>query len=268
MADYLKFPNCSGNEERIDAMRHKVLRDGKLKSRDAFTIASAGFLIVLTFVVWLGDFNFMYKITSEDGLVENLTALFFLLASGSCVYLLIFKPRTNYKAFLILWALLSFVFLGEETSWFQRVLDIPTPEAIEAVNEQGELNIHNLRWFVGEHGLAEALKERDQILGAVFNSDNIFRMGFFTYFFLIPMLVYIKKFPWIEEKLNYPTPNLVFFASLWLTILLAVIPYVYSSGERQVILLAETREMTFAAFIFIYSVTHLGRGRPSSDEAD
>ena len=245
-------------------MNKNVWVRNKLNSRDAFTIASSGLLIGVTIIIWAGDFSYMREVTKEDGLVENLTALFFLFTCGSCVYRLIFKPRTQYRAFLFLWALLSFVFLGEETSWFQRVLNISTPEYVQSINEQDELNIHNLTWFKGEYGLAEALKEGDHILGAVFNSDNMFRIGYFTYFFFIPMLVYSKRFPWIEEKLNYPTPSLLFFASLWLTILLALILYVYSSGDRRDILLAETREMTFAAFIFVYSITHLGQGvRPS-----
>jgi len=230
---------------------------GKLDSRDTFTIASSIVLIVLTFVLWMGDPAYTSKFTIEDGIVENLSALFYLLSFIFCTYRLVLKPKTGYRKFLLLWAVLSFVFLGEETSWFQRFLDIPTPEYIQDVNEQGELNIHNLTWFVSKDGLLKAIKEGDNILGAFLNADNLFRMGFFAYFFVIPMLVYSKKLPIIEYKLNYPTPSPVLFISIWTTILLSLIPFLLSSGLRRVNIVAETREMTFAAFIFIYAFTHL-----------
>lgn len=41
-------------------------------------------------------------------------------------------------------ALLFFFGGGEEISWGQRMLDIETPPTLKAINEQGEINIHNL----------------------------------------------------------------------------------------------------------------------------
>lgn len=232
----------------------------KLKSRDILALASSIILIIVTLILWAGDLNYTREITKEDGIVENLSALFYLLSFVFCTYCLVFKSKKGYRKFLFLWAVLSLVFLGEETSWFQRFLDIPTPEYIRDVNDQGELNIHNLNWFVSKDGLFRAMREGDNILGAFLNSNNLFRMGFFTYFFIIPILVYSKKFPIIEYKLNYPTPSLVLFISIWTTILLALILFLFSSGVSRVVVLAETREMTFAAFIFIYTFTHLDYG--------
>jgi hypothetical protein len=36
---------------------------------------------------------------------------------------------------------------GEELSWGQRIFGLKTPESLAAANEQGELNLHNLRVF-------------------------------------------------------------------------------------------------------------------------
>ena len=39
---------------------------------------------------------------------------------------------------------MTFVVLGEEVSWGQRLFGIETPEDFEAINNQGEINLHNV----------------------------------------------------------------------------------------------------------------------------
>ena len=43
----------------------------------------------------------------------------------------------------IVWLVLCVLFLGEEVSWFQRVFGYSVP-AVEAINSQGEFNLHNI----------------------------------------------------------------------------------------------------------------------------
>lgn len=78
----------------------------------------------------------------EDGPVESLTALSYLLASA------LFLRAAAAVRFRNLWAwgyaLLFFLVAGEEVSWGQRLWDLPTPEELRALNVQGELNLHNL----------------------------------------------------------------------------------------------------------------------------
>ena len=73
------FPKYVFNGAHLMAKKILILI-GKLDSRDTFTIASSIVLIVLTFVLWMGDPAYMIKITREDGIVENLSALFYLLS--------------------------------------------------------------------------------------------------------------------------------------------------------------------------------------------
>lgn len=84
----------------------------------------------------------------EDGKVETLTALFLFAASVSMLVhaVFLFKSRRVLLAVLsIIIALAFFVFSGEEISWGQRIFDIESSEFLEAHNEQGETNLHNIQ---------------------------------------------------------------------------------------------------------------------------
>ena len=111
--------------------------------------------VVAVFVV-LAEFDAdsLVKITREDGPIENFTAIFFGIASG---FFLIFAirsdflkagPRSGYLM-TIGWILLMFIFMGEEISWGQRIFNIATPEKLAEINEQNEINIHNIESLEG-----------------------------------------------------------------------------------------------------------------------
>jgi hypothetical protein len=56
-----------------------------------------------------------------------------------------------------LMAIAVFVVAGEEVSWGQRLIGLITPAALEAINEQGETNIHNIGFVQAEFWTAELL---------------------------------------------------------------------------------------------------------------
>ncbi len=74
-----------------------------------------GFASIL--FVWFGESSVVSILTREDGIIESLSAIFYMVAiiAGSVS---IFKAERVYLP--IIWTLLCFIFLGEETSWFQR----------------------------------------------------------------------------------------------------------------------------------------------------
>jgi len=88
----------------------------------------------------------------EDCFFEWMGALSFFIASG--LFFLAFlrsrKVKNQGKYFLVKQlvclglALMFFFGAGEEISWGQRILEIETPESIEAINDQEEITIHNL----------------------------------------------------------------------------------------------------------------------------
>ncbi len=84
----------------------------------------------------------MTALCREDGPVEYLTALFYLVACG------LFLRAAGNPSTRAVWywgyALLFFLVAGEEVSWGQRLLGVATPEGLGQINVQGELNLHNV----------------------------------------------------------------------------------------------------------------------------
>jgi hypothetical protein len=82
---------------------------------------------------------------AETVLIEHLEATFWFIAFST--YMVIFIKRKSMKAGIIwpvLFMLVCFVALGEETSWGQHYLGYSTPEGLSELNAQNEFNVHNL----------------------------------------------------------------------------------------------------------------------------
>jgi hypothetical protein len=105
-------------------------------------------------------------LTGEDGIAETLQVLCYALAlAGSLVLArrLRTRGRGGLGGLYLLLAAGLFFLIGEELSWGQRLAGWSTPEALEAVNKQGETNLHNIegvgaafKWIqclVGAYGL-------------------------------------------------------------------------------------------------------------------
>jgi hypothetical protein len=103
----------------------------------------AGFVVVASRL----DKGLFRALTGEDGVLEWLqvacyaTAAAFGLVTG--VRLLRSGRRWQGLWFLALAAGCAFV-TGEEVAWGQRILGIETPEALEAINDQDEVTLHNI----------------------------------------------------------------------------------------------------------------------------
>lgn len=87
----------------------------------------------------------------EDHIIEYLSSFFLLFSSLFFFRALIYSKKdtpTNkieWRSFLlIILSILFFVAAGEEISWGQRIFNIQTPEYLSHINDQNELNIHNI----------------------------------------------------------------------------------------------------------------------------
>ncbi len=94
------------------------------------------------------DPTLLYRVTREDGVVENLSALA-LLGLGLSLGWRLWRQRPPALQGWPLrgaWALvvLAFLGVGEEISWGQRVFGWETGEAMNRYNLQHETNLHNL----------------------------------------------------------------------------------------------------------------------------
>lgn len=108
-------------------------------------------IITIAFTFLLVFNNTLYgELAYEDNLVESLTSVFLFLSSLCFLRALlkVKKENTPYRKWLmLLFSIFSILFFwgaGEEISWGQRIFNIPTPEYLALVNDQKELNLHNI----------------------------------------------------------------------------------------------------------------------------
>jgi len=117
-------------------------------SKSGFFIILLSYFIFSLFLIF-GDKSLLYKITKEDGIIEYLGAFFLFLTSLllflTCFFYLRKNNKTRYqKIIFIFFALAFFLAAGEEISWGQRVFDFKTPQYLKTINDQNEINLHNI----------------------------------------------------------------------------------------------------------------------------
>ena len=82
--------------------------------------------------------------TDEDSWVENLTAVWFLLA-GFLLFTVAWAERSSFQRGIYVLGGIALLFVaGEEISWGQRIFGLATPDFLLDLNAQRELNVHNI----------------------------------------------------------------------------------------------------------------------------
>ena len=123
------------------------------KALTPYVWASVAWLLVtysLFFII--SDTQSLLAIAREDGFFEYAGAFLFLF-SGILFLMSFWKGRKRGKTFSfrnVVFLFLGVIFLlgfFEEISWGQRIFNIATPEGLEEINRQGELNFHNLNFW-------------------------------------------------------------------------------------------------------------------------
>jgi hypothetical protein len=113
--------------------------------------ASLLLLAVLPLAAWLDPPGFAALLAKDGaaggtGAVEQLTVLVLLpgIAAGAWALLARRIAPRSARAWLGLWVAACLYFAGEEASWGQWWFGWETPEALAALNDQGETNLHNV----------------------------------------------------------------------------------------------------------------------------
>jgi hypothetical protein len=86
-----------------------------------------------------------YRLVAEDRVFEWIQVAGYGLAAGACLVVAV-SVRRNHTAGAVAAALgcaLFVVVVGEEVAWGQRLLGVSVP-ALEQVNEQGDVSLHNI----------------------------------------------------------------------------------------------------------------------------
>jgi hypothetical protein len=161
-------------------------------------------------------------IIGEDGVLEALTGLLFLISSllfFHCAFRGHDGEHKRARASLerpIFYALLGTLFFlafGEEISWGQRMFGWETPAKWAAMNVQGETNLHNL-WVLFENHSDGTEKSE---LARLLTPERIFTLFFILYTIGVPVLCAVSKFAsGLVQRIVLPIPNIfigILFAS-------------------------------------------------------
>lgn len=110
-------------------------------------IAGYGLLcmhILLFGVLALANPQLYNALTWEDQLVENLTAVWYLLASVLLFIVASIEQRGIARGIYIMVGIALVFIAGEEISWGQRIIGFATPDYLVDINDQEEFNFHNV----------------------------------------------------------------------------------------------------------------------------
>lgn len=161
------------------------------------------------------------RLTREDGFIEDLSAVFWLLSSIILFYMY-FRSKSDRRPyflkakrniFYLLLALFFLVCFGEEISWGQRIFNLKTPELFEEDNAQHEINFHNLWVFQG----CDRNNHLKPWIDRWTDSGRIFSLIWFGYCLLIPVAYkYMSKVHVWLDNIYFP------IVPLWIGILFMV----------------------------------------------
>jgi hypothetical protein len=197
----------------------KKIRVFKEEKKSTLKVA---IVILFFYSLSLLPLQMLLPLIEEDGLLENLTAIFFFITS-ICFFLLFMYPNLlrkskrralfttkNRRYVFLLLSLVFFFGFGEEISWGQRIFGFTTPESLTEVNAQNEFNIHNLEIF--------NVRDNDGVdrgtLAKLFTMKQLFLYCFFIYLLVVPFLkAYSSKMAGLFRKFYIPVP------SIWLGLL-------------------------------------------------
>jgi len=195
--------------------------------RLVYLVAALGGIVCIV-GMWMSDDVTARNLSEEDALIQTLSAVFWAAGMLCCAIAI---RRLAYVCWAWLWLILCLVFLGEETSWFQRYLHYSVP-AVERASNQGEFNAHNLAALPG--GLAQGL----------------FMLGMFGYFLALPLALRWRRLRPLADRIGFPASTLELGLTMWLPVALSYVPVVSRPDVHDAV--AETREMLIAFYVLLY----------------
>ena len=219
--------------------------------------------IALIFLIIYISLSNNYKITSEDGIIEYLSAFFWLIGIILSIKIVISK-ELKMKAIAIVFLMICIISLGEEISWGQRVFNIRTPDIMVNANRQAEMNFHNLYIFSGGSCWLEFFKSGKFNIYQLTDAQNLFRIFFILFFLIFPILNKIKRFQVLFRKIGYYRPDNYFTLSIFLFLFVSCLIMI-GKDELYLHSIQEIREMSYAIFIGFYLTYYFHYWRNSNN---
>ena len=218
-----------------------------------YIFVSASYLLLAFIPPLLLDNNAIDRLTMEDGFYESVGAVFWLVASVLFFYL--FATRRDLKkqrfltkhrnVFFLLLGVLFFLAFGEEISWGQRFFGFQTPELLDEINAQGELNIHNLQIF---HGKTAEGQDKG-FIALMTNIDRLFSVFWFTYCLLVPIAY--KNSVRVKKTLNRISLPII---PIWIGVFFMLNYLISKVFEWSLQSVVEIKEHNFAYLFVVVAV--------------
>lgn len=236
----------------------------QLPAKIAFSIAVV-LIIALFLPEWFSQHRAFF--VGEFGMIEIITATAY--ASGCAVAI---KGALNSTGLIqkhfMLWALMTFVFLGEETSWFQHYLGYATPTTLVEMNAQKEFNLHNIQIFHGGSiiDMFRGRQEFDILL--LLKPAILFNIGFVAYFLLLPLVYFISStMRNLAAHFYVPVLSFNMVLMVWVPCAVSVLLVLLEFGTRNYA--GETREMYYGItmLLFLWIFYRQTRPLPMADAA-
>ncbi len=218
-----------------------VLNDPRFLAATAVAVTLLGYSVLLS-----DDRETVRFFAGTEMLYEFFGALFFLMSS--VLYLALFarlrRRDDRRKLPCLLLGVFFFVACGEELSWGQHALGFGTPDSLQELNRQQEVNLHNL-------GFLDSYDDSGQKktgLAGLLNSNRLFDYFMLGFFVAVPFAA--AWLPWARrwiERLGVPVAAVAFAAPLVLNMGLTVAFHVWrvdSMFWRRAV--SETRELSYA----------------------
>jgi len=170
--------------------------------------------VVISSLVLMASFTLMLTLSSEQAeafggsessFIETATAILFITSCLIFFYLFYISKTNGNRYFLrnqrnwffLIIGLVFLVFFGEEISWGQRLLNFRTPDWLKEINNQKEINFHNINFI-------EASSDKEG-LARWLTAGRIFTLFWFFYCLIIPILnKYSITVHEIIMKINFP----------------------------------------------------------------
>ena len=195
--------------------------------------------VLLLPFAWVAIFDEYRMLKREDGIIENLTVLFLLVAIGFCVNAMFRAKRLAMPRSLHIWLALlilgSLYFALEEISYGQHMFGWETGEYWSEINKQQETNLHNV------HHLFDLLPR------------NLLQLGILIGGIVLPLYRHFRKITLDESNRFYwQWPTIDCLTAGLLVLLIRPLEWVF---DFEFINTGETKECFIALFILLYCIS-------------
>ncbi|MBN2328914.1 MAG: hypothetical protein JXR73_17375 [Candidatus Omnitrophica bacterium] len=227
-----------------------------MKTKDLHSIVSVGIpvgsLLLCTIFALIGsEAYYRFILYDEGGYLEHSTVLMLIPSVVMAFWMFAHRerfPNSWVGAWALLMALGALYFAGEEASWGQNYIGWATPDWWQALNDQGETNIHNT------HGVFDHLPRFFLTCASIVAC-------------ILPLAVYRRRKTWDEAKdwREWIFPTMASFPIALITALVGLPQKLYRHyGDKEDAVYewfdarflrghhSELKEHFFAMFILIY----------------